>query len=210
MNIQKVVRWVVADSMACVKAFLKAGVIVGIMASTMASTAAQASDLSDKLQSPDYVLLMRHTRAPGIGDPANYTLDDCKTQRNLSDEGRKQAVVVGNWLKKQGVQTANVHTSAWCRCKDTAELLNLGPVTVEPALASFFDDMAQAKTQNQKLEKFIATQLNTKGKQALILVTHHVNIYEFMGENIASGDMVLAKVNSNGKMMSYKLIPRPN
>jgi hypothetical protein len=50
----------------------------------------------------------------------------------------------------------------------------------------------------------------TKGKQALILVTHHVNIYEFMGENIASGDMVLAKVNSNGKMMSYTLIPRPN
>ena len=196
--------------MACFKDCLKAGVLVGIMASAIASTTAQASELSDQLQSPDYVLLMRHTRAPGIGDPANYTLDDCKTQRNLSDEGRKQAVAVGNWLKKQGVQTANVHTSAWCRCKDTAELLKLGPVTVEPALASFFDDMAQAKAQNQKLEKFIATQLKAKSKQALILVTHHVNIYEFMGENIASGDMVLAKVDSNGKMTSYKLIPRPN
>jgi len=107
------------------------------MACIMASTTAQASDLSDKLQSPEYVLLMRHTRAPGIGDPANYTLDDCKTQRNLSDEGRKQAVAVGNWLKKQGVQTADVRSSAWCRCKDTAELLKLGPVTVESALASF-------------------------------------------------------------------------
>jgi phosphohistidine phosphatase SixA len=181
-----------------------------VMACPTASTTAQASDLSDKLQSPEYVLVMRHTRAPGNGDPANYTLDDCKTQRNLSDEGRKQAVTVGNWLKKQGVQTADVQSSAWCRCKDTAELLKLGPVTVEPALASFFDDMAQAKTQNQKLEKFIASRINTKGKQALILVTHHVNIYEFMGENIASGDMVLAKVNSNGKMTSYKLIPRPN
>ena len=210
MNIQKVVHRVVANLMACFKAFLKAGVMASVVTCTMASTTAQASDLSDKLQSTDYVLLMRHTRAPGIGDPANYTLDDCKTQRNLSDEGRKQAVAVGHWLKKQGVQTANVHTSAWCRCKDTAELLRLGPVTLEPTLASFFDDMAQAKTQNQKLEKFIATQLSAKGKQALILVTHHVNIYEFMGENIASGDMVLAKVNSNGKMMSYKLIPRPN
>ena len=162
MNIQKVVHRVVANLMACFKAFLKAGVMASVVTCTMASTTAQASDLSDKLQSTDYVLLMRHTRAPGIGDPANYTLDDCKTQRNLSDEGRKQAVAVGHWLKKQGVQTANVHTSAWCRCKDTAELLRLGPVTLEPTLASFFDDMAQAKTQNQKLEKFIATQLSAK------------------------------------------------
>jgi phosphohistidine phosphatase SixA len=210
MNFQNVLRSVVAHLMACFKAFLKAGVMAGVVACTMASTTVQASDLSNKLQSPDYVLLMRHTRAPGIGDPANYTLDDCKTQRNLSDEGRKQAVAVGNWLKKQGLQTANVQSSAWCRCKDTAELLNFGPVTVEPALASFFDDMAQAKNQNQQLEKFIATQLKTKGKQALVLVTHHVNIYEFMGENIASGDMVLAKVDSSGKMLTYKLIPRPN
>ncbi len=184
--------------------------VVSVLACALACTAANASELSDKLQSSEYVLLMRHTRAPGVGDPANYTLNDCKTQRNLSDEGRKQAVAVGNWLKKQGIQTADVHTSAWCRCKDTAELLKLGRVTVEPALASFFEDMAQAKTQNQKLEQFIASQLKTKGKQALILVTHHVNIYEFMGENIASGDMVLAKVDSNGKMISYKLIPRPN
>ncbi len=210
MGFQKIVPRVVANSIAYFKHLLKASVLAGIMASTITSTTAQASDLSDKLQSPEYVLLMRHTRAPGIGDPPNYTLDDCKTQRNLSDEGRKQAVAVGNWLKKQGVQTANVHTSAWCRCKDTAELLKLGPVTVEPALASFFDDIAQAKTQNQQLEKFIASQLKTKGKQALVLVTHHVNIYEFMGENIASGDMVLAKVDSNGKILAYKLIPRPN
>jgi phosphohistidine phosphatase SixA len=180
------------------------------LACTMTTMTAQASELSDKLQSSDYVLLMRHTRAPGTGDPANYTLDDCKTQRNLSDEGRKQGVEVGNWLKQQGVQTADVQTSAWCRCKDTAELLNFGRVTVEPTLASFFDEMAQAKTQNQKLKQFIAAKLKTKGKQVLILVTHHVNIYEFMGENIASGDMVLAKVDSNGKMTSYKLIPRPS
>jgi hypothetical protein len=52
--------------------------------------------------------------------------------------------------------------------------------------------------------------MKTKGSQALILVTHHVNIFEYMGENIASGDMVLAKVDGRGRMVSYKLIPRPN
>jgi len=176
----------------------------------ISATPAQASDLSDKLQSADHVLLMRHTLAPGVGDPAHYTLNDCKTQRNLNEEGRKQAVAVGNWLKKQGVTTADVQSSAWCRCKDTAELMKLGRVTTEPVLGSFFDDMAQAKTHNQKLEKFIAAKLKTKGKQALILVTHHVNIYEFMGENVASGDLVLAKVDVNGKMSAYQLIARPN
>ena len=176
----------------------------------ISATTVQASELSDKLQSADHVLLMRHTLAPGVGDPANYTLDDCKTQRNLSDEGRKQAVVVGNWLKKQGVTTADMQSSAWCRCKDTAELMKLGRVTTAPALGSFFDDMAQAKTHNEKLEKFIGAKLKTKGKQALVLVTHHVNIYEFMGENVASGDMVLAKVDANGKMSAYQLIARPN
>lgn len=170
---------------------------------------AQASDLSQKLQSSDYVLLMRHTLAPGVGDPANYSLEDCKTQRNLNSEGKSQAVFVGEWLKKQGVKNAEVHSSVWCRCKDTAALLNFGEYKVEPALASFFDDMSKAKESNLKLQRFIAGKIKSKGDKALIMVTHHVNILEFMGENIASGDMVLAKVNPKGELISYKLIPRP-
>ena len=80
---------------------------------------------------------------------------------------------------------------------------------MEPALASFFDDMSKAKDSNLKLQRFIASKMKSKGDKALIMVTHHVNILEFMGENIASGDMVLAKVNSQGELISYKLIPRP-
>ena len=170
---------------------------------------AQASDLSQKLQSSEYLLLMRHTLAPGVGDPANYSLEDCKTQRNLNAVGRAQAVFVGEWLKKQGVKNAELHSSVWCRCKDTAALLNFGEYKVEPALASFFDDMSKAKESNLKLQRFIAGKMKSKGDKALIMVTHHVNILEFMGENIASGDMVLAKVNSKGELISYKLIPRP-
>lgn len=171
---------------------------------------AHASDLSDKLQSSDHVLLMRHTLAPGVGDPANYTLADCKTQRNLSTEGRQQAVVVGDWLRQQGVKNADVHSSAWCRCKDTAQLLGFKGWQVEPTLASFFDEMHKAQAQNLRLQNFIAQKLKTKGNQPLVLVTHHVNIFEFMGENVSSGDLVLAKVDTQGKMLSYQVIPRPN
>jgi phosphohistidine phosphatase SixA len=171
---------------------------------------AHAGDLSEKLQSPDHVLLMRHTLAPGVGDPANYTLAECKTQRNLSAEGRQQAVVVGNWLRHHGVKNADVYSSAWCRCKDTAQLLGFKNSQVEPTLASFFDEMHKAKEKTQQLQNFIAEKLNTKGTQPLILVTHHVNIFEFMGENVSSGDLVLAKVDAKGKMLSYQVIPRPN
>jgi phosphohistidine phosphatase SixA len=171
---------------------------------------ANASDLSDKLASADYVLLMRHALAPGVGDPPNYKLDDCKTQRNLSAEGRSHAVAVGNWLKRQGVSTADVRSSTWCRCKDTAEGLNFKGFKIEPSLDSFFDVMDKSPERTQALQKFIAAQRQTKGAQALILVTHHVNIHAFMGENIGSGDMVLAQVDTQGKMVSYQLIPRPN
>jgi ABC-type lipoprotein export system ATPase subunit len=69
--------------------------------------------------------------------------------------------------------------------------------------------MSQGTQSNLKLQKFISNQLNSKNEKALILVTHHVNIAEFMGENVGSGDMVLAKVNSAGKLLSYKVYPSP-
>jgi phosphohistidine phosphatase SixA len=169
----------------------------------------QANDLAEKLRSPNYVLLMRHASAPGVGDPPNYDLDECKTQRNLDTVGRRQAVVLGDWLRKQGVQSANVFSSIWCRCKDTATLLNFAGYRIEPSLGSFFDDMTKARESNLALQRFIAQHLMIKGDRALILVTHHVNILEFSGENVASGDMVLVKVGANGNRLSHEVIPRP-
>jgi phosphohistidine phosphatase SixA len=170
----------------------------------------QANDLAENLRSSSYVLLMRHASAPGVGDPPNYTLDDCKTQRNLDSEGRRQAAVVGDWLRKQGVQSANVFSSLWCRCKETAALLNFNGYRIEPSLGSFFDEMAKAPESNRALQRFIDQHLKTKGDRALILVTHHVNILEFSGENVASGDMVLVKVDARGNRLSHVVIPRPN
>ena len=170
---------------------------------------ASASELSESLKKSDSVLLMRHALAPGIGDPAGYQLQDCKSQRNLDATGRAQAQKTGQWLKAQGVGNALVFTSAWCRCKETAENLAFGTPVLEPSLNSFFDDMRQGPQSNANLQKFIVGQLKSKGDKALILVTHHVNIAEFTGENVGSGDMVLAKVNSAGKLLSFKIYPNP-
>ena len=122
----------------------------------------------------------------------------------------QQAVRTGQWLQRQGIQKAMVLTSPWCRCKDTANLLGYGQPEVEPAIGSFFEASQEAADYTQRLQKRLAQLGPTKGDKALILVTHHVNIYEFVGENIASGDMVVAKVDSNGKRVAYTLVPRPN
>jgi phosphohistidine phosphatase SixA len=169
-----------------------------------------ASELSELLKKPDHVLLMRHAIAPGIGDPAGYKLQDCKTQRNLDATGRAQAQKTGQWLKAQGVGNALVFSSAWCRCKETAENLAFGTPALEASLNSFFDDMRQGPQSNANLQKFIANQLKAKGDKALVLVTHQVNMTEFTGATVGSGDMVLVKVNAAGKMISFKVYPSPS
>ena len=165
--------------------------------------------LADDLKDGQHVLLMRHADAPGYGDPAGYVIGQCSTQRNLGDYGKKQAAAIGAWLKKQGIDKAQVISSPWCRCSDTAQLLNLGPVKIEPALSSFFDNMSLEKKQTKELERLIKGILDKQAKEPVILVTHHVNIQAFTGKNVNQGDMVLVKVNSNGEYLSHQIYPSP-
>ncbi len=181
--------------------------LVGLLAS-MAPTqviAALAQDLSDGR----HVLLMRHADAPGYGDPKGYQLDQCATQRNLGEAGKKQSQVIGKWLKSQGITNAQVFSSPWCRCLDTAKLLNLGPVITAPELGSFFDDMSLEKEQTRNLEKLIKTQLGLQAKTPIIMVTHHVNIQAYTDKVVNVGDMVLVKVDQNGRYVSHQHFPSP-
>ena len=171
---------------------------------------AQAANLASDLSDGQHVLLMRHADAPGYGDPAGYQLDQCSTQRNLGDRGKRQALLIGQWLSSQGIHSAKVISSVWCRCLDTAKLLNKGMVTTSPALSSFFDDMGLEKKQTQALEKLIQNQLSENPKTPIILVTHHVNIQAYAGKVVNVGDMVLVKVDKNGKQLSQQIYPSPS
>ena len=171
----------------------------------MASQAGLVSDLKDG----QHVLLMRHADAPGYGDPTGYVIGQCSTQRNLGDYGKTQAKAIGSWLSKQGIDKALIFSSPWCRCSDTARLLNLGSVQIEPSLGSFFDDMSLEKKQTKALEEFIKSELDKQSKMPIILLTHHVNIRAFMGKNVNQGDMVLVKVNKNGEYLSHVIYPSP-
>jgi phosphohistidine phosphatase SixA len=170
---------------------------------------AQASTLSEQLKKPGYALLMRHALAPGVGDPAGFKLGDCSTQRNLDAEGRRQAVRIGAWLRQQGVVNALVLTSPWCRCKDTAALLGLGAPETESVLSSFFDQPEHAPDFLQGLQQRLVHLSQRKGDKALVLVTHHVNILGYMGENVGSGEMVLVHFDAQGRLLQAQRYASP-
>jgi phosphohistidine phosphatase SixA len=184
-------------------------IIICSLLFTQSKFATAQSDLASKLKDGNHVLLMRHADAPGYGDPQNYQISQCSTQRNLGDLGRKQAKNTGDWLSIQGIEQAKVYSSPWCRCIDTASLLNKGTVKKEAALGSFFDDMSQAKRQTDELVKLIAIERKQNPTMPIIMVTHHVNIQSYMGMVVNSGDMVLVKVDPTGKPISSKLYPSP-
>src|SRR5215207_7789209 len=89
---------------------------------------ADASVAWEALRKCGHVALMRHSDAPGgAGDPVGFKLDDCSTQRNLSGRGRADAVAIGAQIRANGVSFTRIISSPWCRCVETAKLMDLGP-----------------------------------------------------------------------------------
>lgn len=154
------------------------------------------------LEAGGNVVLIRHAIAPGGGDPPGFRLEDCSTQRNLSGEGRAQARSTGEAFRSRGIPVDRVLTSQWCRCRETAELLQLAAVEEYPVLNSFFSDRSTAGSQTGALRRFIGD-LKLRGN--VLLVTHQVNITELTGVFPASGEMVILRPDRQG---GFRLIGR--
>ena len=157
---------------------------------TLISVGAEAADkneerrLLEDFKTGNHIALMRHALAPGTGDPENFMLGDCTTQRNLSQAGRDQAKRIGDRFKQAGITVADVYTSEWCRCLETAELLGLGTPVPLPPLNSFFRNYDREGPQTEALHTWLSAQQLEK---PLILVTHQVNITAFSAVYPAAG-----------------------
>ena len=142
------------------------------------------------------LLIMRHAIAPGTGDPDNFSVDDCTTQRNLSDTGRQQAKTIGDTLRQSGITQATVYTSAWCRCQETARLLGYDSPQVLPSLNSFFQNFDQREPQTTALRKFTQTSLGLpRPDKPVILVTHQVNITALTNVYPESGEVLVITID---------------
>lgn len=147
------------------------------------------------LRDGGHVALMRHAIAPGVGDPAGFRLDDCTTQRKLSAQGRAQARAIGERFRANGIATAAVFSSQWCRCIDTARELALGEVVAFPGLNSFFADRGEEARHTAAVRALIGER--ARSPLPLVLVTHQVNITALTGVFPASGEIIVLRVDGD-------------
>jgi phosphohistidine phosphatase SixA len=142
------------------------------------------------------VLMIRHALAPGSGDPDHFKLGDCTTQRNLSEQGRDQARAIGAFLRRQGVAGARVYASQWCRCLETASLMDVGTVQPLPALNSFFARPEEGPARLKALRSFLDRQ--PRDGPLIIMVTHFVTISALTGKGVSSGEGVVLLLEETG------------
>lgn len=168
----------------------------------MQPVVAEEKNIWDRLQGSNpkgYVLLMRHALAPGIGDPENFQINDCSTQRNLSAEGRLQAAEIGQWLKETKIKILRVESSRWCRAKETARLLEVGQVRLNKNLDSLFTESDIANhPQTLQIRRAIVAHRDKRG--LLVMVGHYVNITALTGVGVESGAGVIVKADKSGRI----------
>ena len=147
-------------------------------------------DLIQSLKEGGKIIFIRHAYAPGGGDPDNFDVNDCSTQRNLNNEGISQSKLIGEFFVKNKIQIDQVLSSEWCRCKDTAKYAFKNFKTFN-ALNSFFSSkFAQNEDKQIKdLKNFIQ---NWKSEKNLVLVTHYVVISSMLNMAVGSGEIVIA------------------
>jgi phosphohistidine phosphatase SixA len=180
-----------------------AAVLLGALMSASPAYASGDQDLWQSLRSGGHVVLIRHAIAPGTGDPDTFDVNDCSTQRVLSQEGHQQSDRIGTLFRDNGIQAAQVYSSQWCRCLETARGLSLGAVQEMSALNSFFQNRGMQGPQTQALREWLRKAPLT---QPTVLVTHQVNITALTGYYPQSGELIFLRVEESGDVVQIGTI----
>jgi phosphohistidine phosphatase SixA len=163
------------------------------------------ADAAKKLSSGGYVLMMRHgATEPGVGDPPSMKLDDCKSQRNLSTEGKAQLKRLGEAFKAAGIQVSDVASSEWCRCKETADLV-FGQHTTWPALNSYFSNVKRAEL--QQTAELRAVLPYVKAPKNAAWVTHQVNITGLTGFVPGAAEILALRWQKDKIVAEFRFTP---
>jgi len=152
-------------------------------------------NLINQLEDGGKLIFIRHAYAPGNGDPAGFNLNDCSTQRNLSEDGRKQAQRIGEFFTKNKIEIDKVLSSEWCRCKETAKIA-FKNYSTNSFLNSFYSSKF-SKNKDKQVKAFNYYIKNLESKKNLIFVTHYVFISEVLNYGPSSGEIVVSDKNLN-------------
>ena len=150
-------------------------------------TAESRNNLTNAITAVDAnVVFLRHALAPGYGDPDNFSLGDCDTQRNLDAKGRHQDIDIGAAIQRSGFRFTQVFSSEWCRCKETTDLMKLDKWRIFPGLNSFF----QGHVDKQDTLERLRFKLDALTEGVTLMVPHQVIIKAVTGASSGSGGFV--------------------
>jgi broad specificity phosphatase PhoE len=150
-------------------------------------SAAADEKLWSLLKGGGQVILIRHAiTTPGVGDPPGFRLDDCSTQRNLTDTGRRHAQRIGEAFRARGIPLGRVLSSPWCRCIETAKLA-FGKAEASQPLSNLFGRYENREAQVRALRELVSA----KGRGNIVMVTHGSTIAALTGINPGTGEMVI-------------------
>jgi len=169
--------------------------LLGLCITAEVAGADDAANAWKALRAGGHVALMRHADAPGgVGDPPGFRVDNCATQRNLSEKGREDATKIGSRLQREGIAFEKILSSPWCRCIDTAKLLSMGTVETEAT----FGNVVVLRDQREALTtgaRALLAKWTARGN--LLVVTHGANIFALTGISPASGEIVVVRGGSD-------------
>ena len=172
--------------------FLKIILILFISLTTLVK-ADSKNNIIENLKVGGKLIFIRHAYAPGGGDPENFNINDCSTQRNLSESGRIQSRNIGNFFTENKIKIEKVYSSEWCRCKETASLA-FENFKTKSFLNSFYSSKF-AQNKNSQMRDFQKFLLDWDEKTNLIFVTHYVVISEILDYPSSSGEIVISNKN---------------
>ena len=154
-----------------------------------------SDDLQSILSEGGKLIFIRHAYAPGGGDPDNFNLSNCASQRNLNEEGIEQSKRIGNFFLEKNIMIDKILSSEWCRCKQTAKYAFKNYETKNFLNSFFSQKFSHNKTiQINKLKEYIK---KWDGKKNLIFVTHYVVIFEVLNLSVSPGEIIVTDKDFN-------------
>ena len=175
--------------------FNKILIIVFITLLNLNNNAFSNDKVLNSLKDGKKLVFIRHAIAPGNGDPNNFEIDNCSTQRNLDKNGIEQSKKIGFFFKENQIKIDKVLSSEWCRCKDTAKYAFKNFETFD-ALNSFYDERFVANEAKQ-IKDFKNYINNWNSDKNLVLVTHYVVISSILNIGSSSGEMIITDKSFN-------------
>ncbi len=158
------------------------------------------------LREGGHVVFLNHANATGTHDSASFDIENCRTQRNLSDRGRNQARRIGALFAARAAPVDQVYSSRYCRARDTAEIA-FGASRVETIEAlDLLTGEEDEETLAARVEAIMEIVRGYTGSGNLVMVTHDANVQAWAGVRPREGEAVIVAPEGDGLRSAARIV----